>query len=61
MNEDGLIEWDDQGTRCQVCVEIAVQSICMTPECKSLKEIRDFIDERYKNGYAAPTNNAMPS
>jgi hypothetical protein len=60
VNEDGSIKWDDHGTRCQVCVEIAVQSIIMTQEGKSLKEIRDFIDEKYKDGYATPTKTPMP-
>ncbi|MCZ2260345.1 PCYCGC motif-containing (lipo)protein [Sporosarcina sp. G11-34] len=30
-------------------------------EGDSLKEIRDVIDETYKEGYAEPTNTPMPS
>jgi len=61
VNEDGSIVWDDHGTRCQVCVEIAVQSIKMTQEGKTLKEIRNFIDDTYNEGFATPTNTPMPS
>ncbi len=31
-NEDGSVVWDDHGTRCGVCLQIAVQSIKMTQE-----------------------------
>jgi len=61
VNEDGSIVWDDHGTRCLVCVEIAVQSIKMTQEGKTLREIREFIDGTYKEGYAAPTDTPMPA
>ena len=60
VNEDGSIVWDDHGTRCQVCVEIAVKSIQMTQEGKSLMEIREFIDDTYKEGFASPTDTPMP-
>src|SRR5690606_19226545 len=54
--EDGSIVWDDHGTRCQVCLDIAVQSVQLYQEGQSLKEIRDSIDAKYSNGqYAAPT------
>ncbi|MBE1552979.1 PCYCGC motif-containing (lipo)protein [Sporosarcina limicola] len=61
IREDGSIVWDDHGTRCQVCLDIAVQSVQMTKEGKSLKEIREFIDETYKEGYAEPTDTPMPA
>ena len=61
IREDGSVVWDDHGTRCQVCLEIAVQSVKMTQEGKSLKEIREFIDENYKEGYAEPTDTPMPA
>ncbi|MBO0589026.1 PCYCGC motif-containing (lipo)protein [Sporosarcina sp. E16_8] len=61
VREDGSVVWDDHGTRCQVCLDIAVQSVMMTKEGKSLKEIRDFIDENYKEGYAEPTDTPMPA
>jgi len=61
VHEDGSIVWDDHGTRCPVCLEIAVQSVKMTQDGKSLKEIREFIDENYKEGYAEPTDTPMPA
>lgn len=59
--EDGSIVWDDHGTRCLVCLEIAVQSAQLHKEGKSLKEIRQFIDDTYKEGYAKPTPTEMPA
>ena len=61
IREDGTVVWDDHGTRCLVCMEIAVQSIKMQQEGKSLPEIRETIDNTYQEGYAAPTNTPMPS
>ncbi len=59
--EDGTIVWDDHGTRCLVCLEIAVQSAQMHKDGKSLKEIRQVIDDTYKEGYAKPTPTDMPA
>jgi len=61
IREDGSVVWDDHGTRCQACLEIAVQSVKMTQEGKTLTEVRNFIDETYKEGYAEPTDTPMPS
>ncbi len=61
VREDGSVIWDDHGTRCQVCLEIAVLSVKMTQDGKSLKEVREFIDENYKEGYAKPTDTPMPA
>jgi len=61
IKEDGTVVWDDHGTRCLVCMEIAIESIKMQQEGKSLKEIRETIDKTYNEGYAAPTNTPMPS
>lgn len=61
IREDGSVVWDDHSTRCQVCLETAIKSVQMTQEGKSLKEIRDHIDEAYGNGFAEPTNTPMPS
>ncbi|RDY72509.1 PCYCGC motif-containing (lipo)protein [Halobacillus sp. SY10] len=54
-NEDGSIVWDDHGTKCGVCMEIAAQSIIDYQDGKSIKEIREKIDSTYENGYAEPT------
>ncbi|WP_243385160.1 PCYCGC domain-containing protein [Bacillus kexueae] len=55
INENGEIVWDDHGTKCNVCLEIAANSIVLYEEGKSVKEIRSEIDNRYENGYAKPT------
>jgi hypothetical protein len=59
-HEDGSIEWDDHGTRCGVCLEIAATSVIEYQNGKSIKEIRDMIDEAYKEGYSNPTPTPMP-
>lgn len=59
--EDGSIVWDDHGTRCLVCLEIAVESIQLYQDGKSLKEIRNIIDTKYQDGYATPTPTEMPA
>lgn len=61
VHEDGSVVWDDHGTRCQVCLDIAVESIKLHQDGKSLQEIRETIDERYKEGYAKPTPTEMPA
>lgn len=53
--ENGAIVWDDHGTKCGVCLEIAAQSIVDYQEGKSIKEIREKIDGMYQEGYAEPT------
>ncbi|MEO4053739.1 PCYCGC motif-containing (lipo)protein [Solibacillus sp. CAU 1738] len=61
MNEDGSVVWDDHGTRCVVCLEIALQSAKMFKDGMELKDIRNAIDEMYKEGYAEPTKTKMPA
>lgn len=58
--EDGSLEWDDHGTRCGVCLEIAATAVVEYKDGKSIKEIRDGIDEAYKEGYSSPTPTPMP-
>ncbi len=60
INSDGSVVWDDHGTRCGVCLQIAIDSVKMKQEGKSLKEIRTIIDNTYKKGYAKPTDTPMP-
>ncbi|MFC0561792.1 PCYCGC motif-containing (lipo)protein [Halalkalibacter alkalisediminis] len=57
--EDGSVVWDDHGAKCGVCLEIALFSMELHDQGAGFEEIRNFIDERYKEGYAAPT--ATPS
>lgn len=61
VKDNGSVVWDDHGTRCIVCVEIAIKSIKQAQEGASLKEIRQQIDDDYKEGYAKPTPTPMPS
>ena len=61
IKENGKVVWDDHGTRCAACLETAIASIQMVQEGKSLVEIRNKIDETYKEGYAKPTETPMPS
>lgn len=61
INKDGSVMWDDHGTRCGTCMEIAVVSSQMKAKGKSVKEIRTFIDNAFKDGYPAPTPTPMPS
>jgi len=62
IREDGSVVWDDHGTRCLVCLEIAAKSVQMKQEGKSMKEIREYIDSTYGDGsYAEPTNTPMPA
>ncbi|MEK8131474.1 PCYCGC motif-containing (lipo)protein [Paenibacillus filicis] len=61
VKPDGSIVWDDHGTRCGVCLQIAVKSIKLKQDGKSLLEIRQTIDQTYKQGYAKPTKTPMPS
>lgn len=53
--KSGAVVWDDHGTRCGVCLEIAAQSVVDFNKGKSIKEIREKIDKAYENGYAKPT------
>ncbi|NMH70415.1 hypothetical protein HF072_16665 [Bacillus sp. RO3] len=55
------VVWDDHGTRCQVCLEIAAESIVKYKNGESINHIREYIDERYQEGYAKPTPTPMPS
>ncbi|MBP2241246.1 hypothetical protein J2Z40_001808 [Cytobacillus eiseniae] len=59
--ENGEIVWDDHGTRCGTCLDTAVDSINMYNDGKSMKEIREYIDEKYKEGYAEPTPTPFPA
>jgi hypothetical protein len=53
--DDGSLVWDDHGTKCGVCLEIAAKSVIDYSKGKSIKEIREQIDSTYEKGYAKPT------
>ncbi len=58
-NESAVI-WDDHGTRCNLCMQIAVESSKMNQDGKSTIEIRNYIDEKYSEIGAKPTPTPMP-
>ncbi len=53
--ENGSVTWDDHGTKCGVCLEIAAQAVVDYNKGKSIEDIRQEIDDKYKEGYAKPT------
>lgn len=61
VKDNGAVVWDDHGTRCIVCLEIALQSAKMYKDGMDLKEIRQAIDDLYKEGYEKPTNTPFPA
>lgn len=60
VREDGSVVWDDHGTRCNVCIEIAEVSAQMKEQGMTDKDIRQVIDKAYQEGYAQPTKTSMP-
>ncbi|MGB8955319.1 MAG: PCYCGC motif-containing (lipo)protein [Tumebacillaceae bacterium] len=60
IKQDGSIVWDDHGTRCTTCMNIAVIASKMQDAGKSPHEIRQYIDDKFKQGYAKPTPTPMP-
>ncbi|WP_164491616.1 PCYCGC motif-containing (lipo)protein [Staphylospora marina] len=61
IKSDGNIVWDSHGTKCGTCLEIAEEAAALKKQGKSVKEIREYIDQKYKEGYAPPTPTPMPS
>jgi hypothetical protein len=61
VKANGQITWDSHATTCLNCLQIAAESIAMKKEGKSLLEIRKYIDNKYKEGYAKPTPTPMPA
>ncbi|RFB16864.1 hypothetical protein DZB84_10745 [Bacillus sp. HNG] len=59
-NKGDAVVWDDHGTKCMVCLEIAATAVLEYSNGKSPSEIRAMIDETYKEGYANPTPTPMP-
>ncbi|MBU5211912.1 PCYCGC domain-containing protein [Heyndrickxia oleronia] len=57
---NGAIVWDEHGVNCDVCLEIAAESMVEYQKGKSMLDIRKEIDEKYKEGYAKPTPTPMP-
>ncbi len=61
IREDGSVVWDDHGTRCAVCLNIAIQSIQLQKDGLTTKQIREQIDKEYGAEYTNPTPTPMPS
>jgi hypothetical protein len=59
-NKGDAVVWDDHGTKCNVCLEIAATAVLEYSNGKSPSEIRAMIDETYKEGYANPTPTPQP-
>lgn len=61
VREDGTVVWDDHGTTCGVCQQIALRAAKMKQEGRSDLDIRHFVDQTYAEGYANPTDTPMPN
>lgn len=54
---DGSVVWDDHATRCQICLDIAAESIIEYNDGKTIDEVRMFIEEKYEGqGFPEPTD-----
>ncbi|EKS7869101.1 hypothetical protein COD78_14790 [Bacillus cereus] len=60
IKKNGEVVWDSHATTCVNCLEIAVESASMKQKGKSTLEIRNYIDNKYKEGYGKPTPTPMP-
>ena len=58
---DEQVLWDDHGTRCLVCMEIAVESAKLSKKENPLKKFGNHIDEKYQEGFSRPTPTEMPA
>ncbi|MET3193951.1 PCYCGC motif-containing (lipo)protein [Gottfriedia sp. OAE603] len=61
VKADGSVVWDSHATTCVNCLEIALESATLKQKGKTNLEIRKYIDDKYKDGYAKPTDTPMPS
>ncbi|MFB6466112.1 PCYCGC motif-containing (lipo)protein [Cytobacillus sp. Hz8] len=59
--KNGEVVWDAHGTGCSTCVETTTESIKQYQAGKSIKEIRQYIDNKYKEGFPKPTPTPMPA
>ncbi|WP_018130801.1 PCYCGC motif-containing (lipo)protein [Effusibacillus pohliae] len=60
VKPDGIV-WDSHGSKCGVCMAIAMESVKLQSEGKSPKEIRSYIDSKYGAAGAKPTPTPMPN
>ncbi|WP_181347287.1 PCYCGC motif-containing (lipo)protein [Thalassobacillus sp. CUG 92003] len=52
---DEEVVWDDHGTKCGVCLEIAAQAVLDYRDGESIEDIRSDIEKTYQEDYAEPT------
>lgn len=60
IKKNGEVVWDSHATTCVNCLEIALEASRLQDNGKSPLEIRKYIDNKYKQGYAKPTPTPMP-
>lgn len=60
IKETGEVVWDSHAVTCVNCLEIALESAKMKQDGKPDIEIRNTIDEKYREGYAKPTPTPKP-
>ncbi|PLR81053.1 hypothetical protein CVD25_06750 [Bacillus canaveralius] len=58
--ENGEVVWDDHGTKCGTCLDTAAESIQQYNDGKTIKQIRDYIDDKYQDSYGEPTPTDTP-
>ena len=57
---DGSVILDDHGAKCELCVEITLETKDLLGGGKTLKEIRKIIDQHYSEKYASGTDTPLP-
>lgn len=57
---NGAIVWDDHGTKCQICLDIAATAILEKKKGQTLQQIRQTIDQIYQDENLEPTPTPMP-
>ncbi|MCW1048944.1 PCYCGC domain-containing protein (plasmid) [Priestia megaterium] len=53
--DNGRVVWDDHATKSRICPNIASQAIVDYNDGKSIKEIRQGVEDKFKEGYPNPT------
>jgi hypothetical protein len=58
--EGKVTEWDTHGIGCEVCIDVAYQSLQMTNSGASVAAIRDAIEKKYADFQGGHTPTPMP-
>ncbi|MBO9128376.1 PCYCGC motif-containing (lipo)protein [Bacillus sp. 165] len=61
IKRNGQVVWDSHAMNCMNCLEIAREAAALQDAGKSIYDIRNYIDNKYKVGYAKPTPTPMPN